>query len=278
MLTNKCIGLILLAAVLFNSCKQSDPPEIPEVEQIGELYFSGYYWNYKNANTPVGPGPNRFLGTSESAWVDANGYLHLRIFKKNNFWYCSEIISTKEFKYGTYIFTCLTDIRNFNEKNVFGFFTWNEYSFQEEGNSEIDVEFSRWNNPNDSLLLTYSVQPVIFSNPTPYQERTHKPSMATLAVSQPTTHMMRWTPDSVYWESYKGENYPGTAKISTWTFDKTNIPRSKIQGSAVSNPIVIPAPGDSTNVRFKYWLLNGAAPSNNQDYEIIVKSFTYIPL
>lgn len=273
------ISQTLLAGILFlASCKQSPPPDVPEVDQIGALYFSGYYWNYKNATTPVGPGPNRFLGTSEAAWVDGDGYLHLKIFKKDNFWYCSEIISTKEFGYGTYTFTCLSDIRNFNEKNVFGFFTWNEYSFQSDGNSEIDVEFSRWNNANDSLLFTYSVQPVIFSNPTPYQERTHKPSMATLAFSQATTHMMRWSPDSVYWESYKGENYPGTTKISSWSFDNSNIPRAKILGGSVSDPIVIPAPKDSTNVRFNYWLLNGQAPTNSQNYEIVIKSFSYTPL
>ena len=139
------IGILLFAGILYlTGCKQSPPTSPEEVEQTGDIYFSGYYWNYKNAVTPVGPGPNRFLGTSEAAWVDANGYLHLRVFKKGNFWYCSEIISTKEFGYGTYIFTCLTDIRDFNEKNVFGFFTWNEYSFQSDGNSEIDVEFSRW--------------------------------------------------------------------------------------------------------------------------------------
>ena len=273
----KKIGSLLLLLSIA-ACKQSPPPEFMPVEEKGDFSFSGYNWKYKNAITPVGPGPNRFLGTSEAAYVDNDGYLHLRIFQKNGLWYSSEIISTREFGYGTYVFTCLTDIRNFDKKNVFGFFTWNEYSFQKQGNSEVDVEFSRWDNASDSLLFTYSVQPVIFSNPLPYQERTYKPSMPTSAFSQSTTHMMRWAPDSVYWESYLGENYPGTTKISSWSFDKNNIPRQKILGNEVSDPIVIPAPLDSTNVRFNYWLLNGQAPTNGQNYEIVIKSFKYIPL
>jgi hypothetical protein len=278
MWNNKLRSLLLVGLLFLIACKQSPPPKLEPVEEKGDIYFSGYHWNYKNATNPVGPGPNRFLGTSEAVWVDSSGYLHLRIFKKNNFWYCSELISTKEFGYGTYTFTCLTDIRDFNEKNVFGFFTWNIYSFQSDGNSEIDVEFSRWNNANDSLLITYAVQPVSFSNPVPYQERTFKPSMATLAFSQPTTHMMRWTEDSVYWESYKGEVYPGTEKIGTWSFDRNNIPRNKIEGSNVSDPIIIPKPRDSTNVRMNYWLLNGQAPTNLKDYEIVIKSFSFSPL
>lgn len=260
------------------SCKQSPPPE-PSLEgEKGDLLFSGYYWNYKDRPTPVGPGPNRFLGTSENVWVDSVGNLHLRIAKKNNLWYCSEIISTKEFGYGTYIFTCLTDIRNFDRKTVFGFFTWDDYSFQSQANSEVDIEFSKWNAANDSNLVTYSVQPVIFSNPTAYTERTKKPIIATSYISKPMTYMMKWTPTNISWESYEGESYPGSNLVSSWNFDTSNIARSKIEGAQTSNPIVIPAPSDSTNVRFNFWLLNGAAPDNGLNHEIVVKNFKYYPL
>ncbi|MBL0051149.1 MAG: hypothetical protein IPP29_06310 [Bacteroidetes bacterium] len=279
MLNRKKASVIYIALVLlYGGCKQSAPTDVVVADEKGDLTFSGYNWKYKNALTPVGPGPNRFLGTAENAWVDNAGSLHMRISKKNNFWYCSEIISVKEFGYGTYVFTCENDIRNLNEKNVFGFFTWDDYSFQKEGNSEVDIEFSKWNNPNDTLVLTYSVQPVIFQNPVPYSERTYKPPIATSLISKATTHMMRWTPDSVYWESYEGEFYPGPNKIASWSFDKNNIPRSKLENNLVSDPIVIPGPGDSTNLRFNYWLLNGQPPTNGLEYEMVIKSFKYFPL
>ena len=270
--------LILLCMVVFVACKQSPPPPLVIPEIKGDFAFSGYQWKYKNATTPVGPGPNRFAGNNEFAWVDVLGNLHLKIGQKNNFWQCSEIISTKTFGYGTYVFTCLSDISNFNERVVFGFFTWDNYSFQTQANSEIDVEFSRWGNANDSGLVTYSAQPVIFSNPVPYTERTHKPKIATSYLKEPMTYMMKWTPDSVYWESYRGLTYPGTEKVSTWTFTKNNIPRSKIENSQTSNPIVVPAPSDSTNVRFNFWLLNGQAPSNGQVHEVVLSNFQYTPL
>jgi len=274
------ILIIVAIACIFQACKQSEPPEITIPERKGSLYFSGYYFNYKNTPNPVGPGPNRFKGTTDYAWVDANDKLHLKISKNpsNNFWYCSEIISVKQFGYGTYIMTCETDIRNFDAKTVFGCFTWDDYSFQKQGNSEVDIEFAKWGNDSDTLLVTYSAQPVIFSNPVAYNERTHKPLIATKYISKPMTYMMKWTPDSVFWESYEGETYPGTNKVSTWSFNKNNTPRQKIEGDRTSDFIVIPAPGDSTNLRFNFWLLNGQAPNNAQEHEIVIKNFKYIPL
>ena len=271
-------GLLLLCVAVFTACKQSPPPPLVIPEIKGDFAFSGYQWKYKNATTPVGPGPNRFAGNNEFAWVDPFGNLHLKIAQKNNVWKCSEIISTKVVGYGTYVFTCLSDISNFNERVVFGFFTWDDYSFQTQANSEIDVEFSRWGKATDSNLVTYSAQPVIFSNPIPYSERTYKPNIATSFLKQPMTYMMKWTPDSIRWESYAGVNYPGNNLVSSWTFTKNNIPRSKIENNLTSNPIVIPAPSDSTRFRFNFWLLNGQAPSNGQSHEIVLSNFQYTPL
>ncbi len=271
----KAFAFSIIILVL-SSCNQSDPAELTTPK--GPLLFSGYTWNYKNHDNPVGPGPNRFLGTKENVWVDNEGKLHLKIAKKNNLWYCSEIISDKVFGYGRYVFTSETDIRDFDQKAVFGFFTWDNYSFQKQGNSEIDIEFAKWDAPNDSLLVTYSVQPVWFSNPTPYQERSTRPFINTKYISKTMTHMMLWTPDGVSWESYEGENYPGTNKVAEWSFDKTNRSRNKIEGTRISDPIVIPAPSDSTNFRFNFWLLNGVAPNNGKEHEMIVKNFKYTPL
>jgi hypothetical protein len=270
--------LSLCCIAIAMACKQSPPPTVTAPEIKGDFAFAGYQWKYKDATSPVGPGPNRFSGTSDFAWVDSNGYLHLKIAKKNNQWTCSEVISTKVFGYGTYIMTCMNDVSVFDKNAVFGFFTWDSYSFQTQGNSEIDVEFSRWGNGNDTNLMSFSAQPVWFSTPGPYAERTYKPTVETKYMKQPVTYMFKWTADSVHWESYEGLNFPGSNKLAEWTFDNTNQPRRKIEGPNTSDPIIIPAPSDSTNVRFNMWLLNGAAPSNGQEHEVIISSFKYLPL
>jgi hypothetical protein len=272
---------IVLVSIFFITCKQSAPPivTIPNTPgPKGDFTFSGYEWAYKNATSLVGPGPNRFSGTPEFAWVDSNGYLHLKIAKKNGLWTCSEVVSTRVFNYGTYIFTCQSDITNFNEKVVFGGFTWDNYSFQKQGNSEIDVEFSKWDKAADTTLLTFSAQPVWFSTPGPYPERTYKAKVPTKYLTKPVTYMFRWTPDSVKWETYEGTQYPGANKIAEWAFTKNNIPRRKIEGGNTSNEILIPAPSDSTNFRFNFWLLFGQSPTNNAPHEVVISNFKYLAL
>jgi len=266
-----------LAACLF-SCKQSDPLPIPTPVETGDIFFSGYYWNIKNSNgTQVGPGPNRFANSSSNIWLDSNNYLHLKITKSNNIWSCAELISVKEFGYGRYIFTTGSDLTTLNEKVVFGLFSWDDYSFQKQANSEVDIEFARWNNASDSLLLTYSAQPVWFDNAAPYPERTRKPQMQVSKLKGPCTHMFKWSSGKILWETYEGNTYPGNNLLATWSFDSTNVARRKLEGGLTSDAIVVPAPSDSTNVRFNLWLLNGIAPSDNKEVEVVIKSFKFLP-
>jgi hypothetical protein len=275
---NKKKLLLLCSAILLSiyGCKQSDPPEPTEK---GDLYFSGYYWNFKNSGTNMmGPGPNYFASDTGNIYVDGNGMLHMKITKENNKWYCSELISVKEFGYGTYMFTTQSDLTTLNEKAVLGLFSWNDYSFQTQANSEVDVEFARWGNASDSLLLTYSVQPVWFDNPSPYVERTRRPLMPASKLKTTCTHVFKWTPDTITWNSYEGDYYPGLTPMAEWKYDKSNTPRTKMEGNQVSNPIVIPAPADSTNARINLWLLNGQAPANGSETEVVIKSFKYFPL
>ncbi len=277
-ISNLTRWLLALSAGLLFSCKQSDPPT-PNTSEKGDFSFSGYDWKYKNSSgNQVGPGPNLFSSSSDNIWLDQDSMLHLKITKRNGLWYCSEVISTKEFGYGTFIFTTQSDLTTLNEKSIFGLFSWNDYSFYNQGNSEVDIEFARWNNANDSLLLTYSVQPVWFDNASPYAERTRRPQMQVNKLKTTSTHVFRWTPDSVTWKSYEGSNYPGINLLASWAFDKTNPARTKIEGGITSAPIIIPAPDDSTNVRLNLWLLNGQAPSNGTESEVVIKSFRYIPL
>ncbi len=267
--------------MVWSACKQSNPPDPPKpdiVQEPGDISFSGFEWNFKTSNQPVGPGPNFFAATEDNIWLDSQGNLHLKITNKNNQWQCPELISTAELGYGTYIWTVDGDMTTMNEKAVLGLFTWNNYSFQTQGNSEVDIEFSRWDNAGDSTLLTYSNQPVWFSVTGPYTERSTKPQMQVSTLKGVTTHAFTWKPDLISWRSYKGENYPGTELIASWDFDLNNPPRRKYEGTGVSEEIIIPAPEENTNARMNLWLLNGQAPADKSETEVIIKSFNFIPL
>jgi hypothetical protein len=57
------------------------------------LSFSGYTWTITDSGTGTqGPGPNHW--SSSNAYVDANGYLHLKVTKNTttNTWQCAQVI------------------------------------------------------------------------------------------------------------------------------------------------------------------------------------------
>ena len=275
------ILLCILSICLFTGCYQSPPPPIdPNQMPIdsGEIFFSGYGWNKKASTFPVGPGPNFFSEADKNIWLDANGFLHLKITKENGQWKSAELVSTANLGYGTYIFTLASDVSQLNEKAVLGLFTWDNNSFAEQGNSEVDIEFSRWNNESDTLTLTYSVQPVIFDNPVAYAERSFHPQMQVSTLKSLSTHAFTWKSDLIAWKSYLGDQYPGTQQLASWSFDLSNPPRTKIEGGKTSAPIIIPAPGQTTNARMNLWLLGGQAPSDGKEIEVVIKRFQYIPL
>ncbi len=274
------IVTILFCTVLFFGCKQTPLPE-PIVpigpEEKGDIRFSGFEWWFKSSTIPVGPGPCIFSDSSDNIWVDAQGMLHMKITNRNGQWQCAELVSVKEMGYGTYTFTTASNVVDIDQKIVVGLFTWDTYSFQAQANSEIDIEFAKWDDPTDTLTLTCSAQPVSHW-PVKFTERSQKPPMASLEpLRGVSTHVFEWTPSIVCWKSYTGDQASGTP-FATFEFTSNNVTRTKIEGGNVSNPIVIPAPSDSTNARINTWLLFGDAPVNGQEFELVLKSFDYKPL
>jgi hypothetical protein len=275
----KTIVTFFIVIIIFQACEQSDPPPFTPVISTGDLQFSGISWRVKSSGAgKLGPGPNYFSDSTKNVFVDNQGYLHLKITKEGNTWQCAEVISIPTYGYGTYVFSVASNVADIDKNVVMGFFTWDSAAFYTQANSEVDIEFAKWGASNDSLTLTYSVQPVWFSNPVPYYERSNRPVIPVSKLKNPSVHAFKWTDTLITWNSYEGTTYPGTNLISSWFFDDTNIPRVKIEGGNQSQPIVIPAPGGDVHARINLWLLNGLGPSNNQDVELIVKEFKFIPL
>lgn len=271
--------ILIVTILIFNSCEQSDPPPYNPPLPIGSINFSGINWRVKTSGAnKMGPGPNYFSDSLKNVFVDNQGYLHLKITKDGNSWSCAEVISVPTFGYGTYVFTIDNNMADIDKNVVVGFFTWDSAAFYTQANSEVDIEFSKWGAANDSLTLTYSVQPVWFSNPVPYYERSQRPLIAKSKIKNTATHAFKWTDTLISWSSFEGSNFPGNNQFANWYFDNTNIPRVKIEGGNQSLPIVIPGPGGDTHARINLWLLNGLGPSDNNEVELVVKEFKFIPL
>ena len=261
---------LVLLVFAFTACELEEAPDFGRVGDT--VRFSGYDWYVKYSNGPVGPGPNLFSRLNEDVFLDVRGYLHMRIADHNGSWYSSEIVGLDTVGYGIYTFVMDGDLENIPENVVVGLFSWNTESFQEEANSEVDIEFAKWNDASTNQTLHYSVQPVNFGPP--YPERSHQANTQPSDLIGVTTHQFIWTDSLITWTSWRGEGTTGR-QIANWSFNTSNPPRIKNEGPNSSNPIVIPGPAESTNARINFWLLGGIPPSDGQVQEIVIRSYNY---
>lgn len=216
------------------------------------ISFSGYKWMVKSSNTPVGPGPNYFSDSNKNVWVDNKGRLHLKITKRNNKWYCAEIISQENFGYGKYIFYLASRVDHLNENVVLGLFTWDDAS--EYNHREIDIEFSKFGEPLEDNSQ-FVVQP--------WDTSGNRHRFNTVLKERYSTHSFEWKSDSIFFQSLYGQNSsPSDSNevIESWNYTGNDIPE----------------PGNE-NARINLWLFDGDFPSDNRGVEVIIKKFKFIP-
>lgn len=208
------------------------------------IQFSGINWYVRN--DPGEPGPNQWSDTENNAWVDSLGYLHLKITKVGNTWYCSEIYSEKSYGYGKYIFQLASNAEKYDRNIIVGLFTY------ENDSREIDIELSRWGDTN-SVAGWYTIQPP------PYTSANEK-SFALNMTDNYSTHIIDWSKDSINLQSYHG-NFDGEPSadslIQQWTYKGNKNP-----------------PAGAERLHINFWLLDGLAPVNQKEAELIIESVT----
>jgi uncharacterized repeat protein (TIGR01451 family) len=226
------------------------------------IEFSGYEWMVKSSNTPVGPGPNYFSGSSKNVWVDEQGQLHLKIVERDGKWYCAEVYTTESLGYGKYVFYVASRVDQLDKNVVAGLFTWDDAP--EYNHREIDIEFSRWGDENKDNSL-YTVQSGVLPNP-PENFIDFNLELN----GDYSTHNFAWQSNRVSFQSIHGhyDSPPDPSYvIESWDY------------YGGDNPI----PGNE-KVHINLWLYDtneddiGDPPFNEQEAEIIIKSFEYIPV
>ncbi|MBC8232168.1 T9SS type A sorting domain-containing protein [bacterium] len=218
------------------------------------ISFSGYDWEVKASKDPVGPGPNRFSDSEEDVWVDADGQLHLKIVQRDEKWYCTEVINKETLGYGQYIFYVASRVDLLDPNTVVGLFTWDtnapQYNYR-----EIDIEFAKWADPeNDNAQFV--VQP--YDTP----GNTHRFNI--VLNGDYSTHLFEWRKNRIDFQSLHGHELPPPTEghiIESWTYTGSDIP-----------------PTGSENARINFWLFEGKPPSNEQEAEVVIKRFEFVPL
>ncbi len=207
------------------------------------ISFSGYTWDVKTSAGKIGPGPNYFSNSAANVWVDASGRLHLKLTKAKGRWFAAEVINQASLGRGTYTWVLDSAVDALDANAVLGLFTWNDD--QAYNHREIDEEFARWGNPADPTNGQFVVQP--WDGAGNLLRITQAPGAA------PSTQSFTWGTSSVAFSS-------SAASPSSWLYTGPNVPQ----------------PGGE-HARMNLWLYRGQAPTNGQELEIVISSFSFTP-
>jgi hypothetical protein len=118
---------------------------------LKELDFGGYQWEVRQ--TPGSPAGTRNLYDARNAWVDRDGFLHLRILKTQDGWTSAQVGLTRSLGYGSYRFV-LRDVSGLEPSVVLTISSGEGLG----PNREMDIEISRWGE-STGKNTQYVVQP-----------------------------------------------------------------------------------------------------------------------
>jgi hypothetical protein len=208
------------------------------------LMFSGYEWELRWISSDRG-GANDY--DPNNAWVDEQGFLHLRLAFRNGRWTSSEVINTRSLGYGTYSFV-VRDVSHMDPAAAFGLLTWDEQG-AEQNHRELDIEISQW---GDRTIgnAQYVVQPYyVPANVVRF-----------MAPAGQLTHSFRWEPGRAAFRTVRGADAASRA-----------APVAEHEFTAG-----IPTPG-TERVRMNLYYFRYAPAAPRGDVEIVVEKFEYLP-
>jgi len=136
---------------------------------------------------------------------------------------------------------------------VLGLFTWSDDPAY--AHREVDIECSRWGNTMDPNNAQFVVQPFNLGG---HLVRYPVPPSVTNS-----THLFTWETNRLSFQSQRGAYSPNPAPaniITNWSYSLT-----------------VPQSGDE-NARINLWLMNGNAPTDSREVEVIIRSFQFVPL
>jgi hypothetical protein len=220
------------------------------------LDFADRAWRVKGPGY-YGPGPNVFGSDANCVWVDDGGRLHLTLANRGGVWKSTEVTLTDALGYGDYVVTTVGRLDQLDPQAVLGLFLWQYGPCWDEGLlwwnpfNEIDIEYSRWGNPNAAICQ-------FVAQPYDYPGNLHRFN-ATFGVGEVTSHAMRWLPDRVEYRVWRGgpADESATTLIRTWTYAGPHIPRP-----------------EQPRLHLNLWKLTGT-PAAAQ--EVVIQDFTFVP-
>ena len=213
-----------------------------ERSPLKTIHFSGYEWEVREATSSRGGTTN--LYDPANAWTDEEGFLHLRIARKENRWTSAEVTLSRSLGYGSYRFV-VRDVFNLEPAAVFGIFTWDESGPPR----EVDIEISRWGEPTNKNAQ-YVIQPYYV----PANVIRFTAPAGTL------THWLLWEAGRVSFETVRGsKTHAGSNVVAQHTFTSG-----------------IPSPGGES-IHMNLYVYDNKNNPLRHGAEVIIEKFEYLP-
>jgi hypothetical protein len=211
------------------------------------IHFSGFDWTVRAAASDRG-GESNFYDP-DNAWVDQNGYLHLRMQERNNHWSCAEVSLNRSLGYGSYIFV-VQDTSQLSQSAVFGMFTMDELR-SDDVRSELDVEISRWGlSAYANKNAQFVVQPFYIPENV---ARFNTPAGL-------LTHSFRWEPGKASFKTVRGAGLTsGAATVGEHIFTSG-----------------VPTPASET-VRMDLYDYRHSRQKSEAPAEVVIEKFEFLP-
>jgi hypothetical protein len=219
------------------------------------LHWSGREWRITNGGMA-----GVVKGTPANVSVDAKGYLHLRIVRREGSYTAAEVFSTEKLGFGTYQWQVEGAVDKMDKTTVLGLFNYGaQAGIGVDTENEIDIEFSRWNDTCRGCNADFTFYPATGNKSLgPMEDNfTYDPKGSTL-----TTARFEWSSTRIVGTIMSGLQPIGaTANVlQTITFAppdyKARIPQ-------------VPLP-----VAMNLWCFKDTPA---QDQEAVIRNFQFVP-
>jgi len=198
-------------------------------------------------------------GDPSNVSIDAKGYLHLGIVKRDGKWTSSELFTVDNLGFGTYQWVVEGDIYNMDPHTVLGLFSYGPaHHIGVNAENEIDIEFSQWNKTCGDCDADFTVYPAT-GHRTPTGKSIWEDNFHVVGGTL-TTARFQWSHDRIVFTLMNGAQPLGQTgdviKTETYSSSATDIPQQKLP------------------VGINLWCFE-KTPSKDQG--VVVRSFEFAP-
>ena len=217
-------------------------------------------WKGRTWNVTTGGMAGVAKGDPANVSVDENGYLHLRIVNRGGTYTASELFSVDKLGFGTYQWQIEGHVDDMDKSTVLGLFPYGpKAGIGTDAESEIDIEFSKWNDTCNGCNADFTFYPATGNKNLGPKEDNFKISLGGATL---TTARFEWSSTRIVGTIMSGLQPIGTTSnvLQTLTFAPNDYTARIPQ---------VPLP-----LGMNYWCFKTTPAS---DQEIVIRDFQYVP-